>query len=190
MKFVDRNGKAPKDFFKTTNEAAKDWGKYYNGASILRNQEMSSSIYIINKDGRMGYSYTEASIGDNSQVKASQPLNGEKIEAIIHSHGKYEEGYKNNEFSNNDKWVYYNAKINGYVTTPNGSLQKYDVKMAKTAIISIDLPSDPNDPDRKNEIDPKDIPMEKNRVLTTLEQDKKPLLKIPEWQKDNINWTF
>lgn len=38
---------APGDLFKTKRAAAKDWGMYYNGASIIRKREMGSSIYEV-----------------------------------------------------------------------------------------------------------------------------------------------
>ena len=38
-----------------------------------------------------------------------------------------------------------------YVVTPNGSLQKYDPQTGKIKVLSDDMPSDSNDPDRLNE---------------------------------------
>ena len=60
VKFIDPNGMeyAPGDLFKTKRAAAKDWGMYYNGASIIRKREMGSSIYEVKQKGKLkGYSY-------------------------------------------------------------------------------------------------------------------------------------
>lgn len=43
-------------------------------------------------------------------------------------------------------------KLNSYVATPNGSLQKYDYKSGKITMISTDMPSDVKDPERLNSI--------------------------------------
>ncbi len=41
-------------------------------------------------------------------------------------------------------------KINAYLVTPNGSLQKYDYKTGKIKLLSTDMPSDNKDPLRLN----------------------------------------
>jgi RHS repeat-associated protein len=189
MRFIDPDGRAPGDLFRTINAAAKDWGMYYNGASILRGREFGSSIYIRTKDGKTYYSYSEAAIGSSDKVRRSPPPNNEDRIAVIHSHGKYAESY-DNDFSNVDKWNSYDLQVDSYLTTPDRSLKKYDPYTIETTIISTDLPSDPSDPDRKNNVAPTDIPMEKKREQTTKEQDKKPELKIPEWEKEKISWSF
>jgi len=125
------------------------------------------------KDGKSGFSYTKAADGKNSKVTASSPPNGEKLAAKIHSHGKYEEDYDNNNFSDKDKRVYDNAGVDGYVATPEGSLKKYDVETKKVTTVSTDLPSDPKDPDRKNKVTPTDIPMEKKQKQIKKEPEKK-----------------
>ena len=94
-------------------------------------------------------------------------LTKKTIKAQIHSHGRFEEGYDNNNFSNGDKWVYYNAGIDGFVTTPDGSLKKYNVRTAKVNVISEDLPSDPKDPERKNQVNPINVPKIKENSLYT-----------------------
>lgn len=52
VKFIDIDGKDPGDVFKTTNQAAIDWGMYYNGASILREREFGSTIYEVRNNGK------------------------------------------------------------------------------------------------------------------------------------------
>ena len=190
MKYIDPDGRAPGDPFRTIQAAAKDWGFYYNGASVLRGKEFASTIYRTTIGGKMVYTYSDANIGETDKAMRSQAPNGEAPDAIIHSHGKYEQGYLNNEFSNKDKWNSYNLKVDGYVATPDGSLKKYDPNTAKTTVVSTELPSDPKDPDRKNKNDPTDLPIKKKREQATVEQEKKIELKVPESQKTNYHWVF
>lgn len=46
----------------------------------------------------------------------------------------------------------FNTGLVGYITTPDGSLKKYDPKTKTETVVNIKQPSDPNDPDRKNKI--------------------------------------
>lgn len=191
VKFIDIGGKDPGDVFKTTNQAAIDWGIYYNGASILRKREFGSTIYEVRNNGkRIGYAYSEASIGKEDAVERSEAPNGKPRSAIIHSHGNYRKDYLGNDFSNKDKWNSYNLEVDTYVATPNDSLKKYDPHTTKTTIITTTLPSDPRDPGRKNKIEPKDMPMEKKRSQTRLEQEKRSKLKRTEIQKPEFKTTF
>ena len=41
-----------------------------------------------------------------------------------------------------------------YLGTPNGSLLMYDPATGEVVTVRTDMPSDPNDPDRQNDIDP------------------------------------
>lgn len=55
--------------FKTKRAAAKDWGMYYNGASIIRKREMGSSIYEVKQKGKLkGYSYSAANEGEAQRI--------------------------------------------------------------------------------------------------------------------------
>nr|WP_294617421.1 DUF4329 domain-containing protein [uncultured Bacteroides sp.] len=157
----------PGDLFKTPKEAAKDWGMYYNGASIIRKREMGSSIYEVRKKGTLeGYSYSEANISDGHQTTVSGPSNGEKIVATIHSHGNYDGTFldkdgkikyvKDNIFSHSDLSNNRQKEMTGFLATPNGSLLEHNPKTDKIDVISTGLPSDPNAPSRKNRIEPQD----------------------------------
>jgi hypothetical protein len=68
----------------------------------------------------------------------------------MHSHGKYAKGFDNNNLSQAIKDDNDNEGIVGYITTPNGSLQKYDPTTKTVTAVNVNQPSDPNDPDRKN----------------------------------------
>ena len=172
IRFIDPDGRAPGDRFKSEIAAAKDFGKYYNGPSILRNKEFGSTIYY-QSDGKGGgfYSYTVANMGIKNKTILSIPTEGQTPVAGIHSHGAWDEenmGTKydsksnvvdddgNNNFSNRDKTYNYDKKRDGYLVTPEGSLKKYNVETAKTETISTDMPSDPNakGEGRKNKIEP------------------------------------
>ncbi|KAA5378653.1 RHS repeat-associated core domain-containing protein, partial [Phocaeicola dorei] len=160
VKFIDPNGMeyAPGDLFKTKRAAAKDWGMYYNGASIIRKREMGSSIYEVKQKGKLkGYSYSAANEGEHS-VSISLPPNGERFVGSIHSHGDADAEHINNKFSKADIKYIEKTKENGYLATPSGDLLEYNPYSKKTSIVTSDLPSDPKDPKRKNNINPKDIP--------------------------------
>jgi RHS repeat-associated protein len=133
-------------FFNSPEEAAADWGNRYNGLSIIEGQEYGSTIYRT-KDGK--YAYTEPATGGNAAVNPSKPSADEgKAVADIHSHGKYERGYNNDNFSRADKADNRAQHIPGYLTTPNGTLQKYDQNTDRVTIILRPgtLAADPNDP--------------------------------------------
>jgi hypothetical protein len=111
-------------------------------------------------------------INGEGYVTYSQPVKGtetgisRRIEggpnkrpiASIHSHGAYREGYDNNNFSEpgfdshgnpiqGDTGNYRRIGINGYVTTPNGSLKKWTPYNNGNEVIDCGMPSDENDPE-------------------------------------------
>ena len=191
VKFIDPNGMeyAPGDLFKTKRAAAKDWGMYYNGASIIRKREMGSSIYEVKQKGKLkGYSYSAANEGEHS-VSISLPPNGERFVGSIHSHGDADAEHINNKFSKADIKYIEKTKENGYLATPSGDLLEYNPYSKKTSIVTSDLPSDPKDPKRKKNINPKDIPAEKGKQRMK-ELLQKPDLNIPVSQREHIHWVF
>jgi hypothetical protein len=75
--------------------------------------------------------------------------------ADIHSHGAYLPTYDSNNFSTGpggDLQGIENDHHPGYVTTPDGSLKQYDPDTKTVTPIQENMPSDPNDPQRKNRI--------------------------------------
>lgn len=175
IKFVDKKGEEPGDFFITKDDAAKDFGKFYNPISIIQGREYGSSIYEVrNNDGDSRYTYSVANVGISGEVVVSSAPFGEKAVATIHTHGCYSNGnYFDNEFSGirtnyngkkilvstserkketgkNDIGNANRRKIDSYIVTPNGSLQKYDPKKNIISIISNEMPSDSNDPEALN----------------------------------------
>jgi RHS repeat-associated protein len=162
VRFVYPDGKNPGDVFATKNAAARDFGKLYNDNSIRNNREYGATIYkVIASDGKVGYTYSIPNKGSsNSSVMPSQAPEGTTAVAYVHSHAAYSFGtYNDNKFSGTAAGAtsgdipyakYYN--IDGYVATPNGSLQRYDINTGKIIQVSSQMPSDANDPSRKNKI--------------------------------------
>ncbi|MDP2714944.1 RHS repeat-associated core domain-containing protein [Rheinheimera sp.] len=152
-KYIDPDGRKPGDAFPNPRQAAHDWGKTYNGDSIKQNKELGSTIYqYINPEGDNQYSYNEPAIGTSTGVNPNTKLEqGQTAVSKIHSHASYD----NNKYSNTlSKTDIDNHKSAGdeFVTMPNGSLVGHDKKTHE--VIATDLPSDPLDPGRLNEIDP------------------------------------
>ena len=174
IRFIDRDGLEPGDFFKTKDEAAIDFGLFYNDNSIRESREYGSTIFRIkNSKGEIGYTYTVANVGNRERVVVSKSPNALNDVATIHTHGAYSNGtYYDNEFSglrtknkdhrllskterikqkgNNDIGNANRRKLDSYLVTPNGSLQKYEPNTNKITIISNDMPSDINDSSRLN----------------------------------------
>ncbi len=160
-------GLEPYSVHATEEAAAQNWGEYYNGASILRGIEMGSTIYSQSTTSASGvttttYSYNDAALGtaDATAVNPTIP-SGATATGDIHAHGEYLAGYDNNEFSGlhptdntlsttGDIGDNNSTGLNGYVTTPNGSLQKYEPSTGTVSTVSTNLQSDPKDPTRLN----------------------------------------
>ena len=171
IRMFDNDGKRPGDFFLTMDAAAIDFELFYNDNSIRENREYGAFIYrVTNHKGEIGYSYNFATPGNSNGVVPNMAPNGKIPSARIHTHAAYDSRRYNNEFSgirnnkfqllssreklfvkNNDIGVANATKMNSYVVTPNGSLQKYDYISGKIKVISINMPSDRNDPNRLNE---------------------------------------
>ena len=113
--FIDPDGRAPGDFFKTLDLAAKDFGKYTNPLSFKNKREYSTSFYTTKNDkGETGYSYTQPRKGapsgatsykyisrSNGVVTDTNKRTNEKAVATGHTHGAYDEemGLGNDVFS-------------------------------------------------------------------------------------------
>ncbi len=178
IKLIDIDGLKPGDFFRTADEAAIDFGLYYNDNSIREGVEYGSSIFkVMNNKGEIGYTYTIANRGTYKGVVPSETPWGFKTVAKVHAHGKYMKDYDNNNFSGiyekklkdenkpkrlltqselmkvtteNDIGNANTEKRDSYLASPNGILQKYDHQTGKIKVLSNEMPSDPNDPERLN----------------------------------------
>ena len=180
IKLIDIDGLKPGDFFRTADEAAIDFGLYYNDNSIREGVEYGSSIFkVMNNKGEIGYTYTIANRGNKDVVISSKAPWGFKTVATTHTHGRStandSKSFYDNYYSGmRDKKHYIlpphklkkvktldtdigNAnidKIDSYLASPNGELQKYNHRTGKIKVLSNEMPSDPNDPDRQNSISP------------------------------------
>lgn len=190
IKLIDIDGKypGPGDLFVSKREAAKDWGKYYNGASIIRNREMVSIIYKVKDEGKIvGYSYSKAYEGGEHSASLKISLNKGDIAGLIHSHGASNEQFYDNKFSTTDIKSIEKANIDGFLATPNGSLLEYNPMNNNTNIISKELPSDPKDKERVNNVDPTDIPAEIEKRKWS-EQFRHKDIYVEKWKNEMIDW--
>ncbi|MDR2941406.1 MAG: DUF4329 domain-containing protein [Treponema sp.] len=143
-------------------EVAGDFGLLFNDNSIRANKEYGSTIYeTTNFSGVSGYTYTipNKSIKENSVYPSLAPAVS-KATDYVHSHSAYSFGrYYDNEFSGKKTGAeegdipyasFY--KIDAYVTTPNGSLQKFSFSTGEISTIRKNMPSDSNDPKRLNTV--------------------------------------
>jgi RHS repeat-associated protein len=158
IRFIDPDGMRvidPGDKFKSPLAAAKDFGKLYNDNSIVEKREYGATIYKVIENGKTYYSYSvpNAAGDGGSTVPVSKAPDGTTPVADVHSHGNSwgkDVALSDNSFSPTDKASNDAKKIDGYLTTPNGSLKKYDAKTGKESTMSTDLPSDPKDVTRRN----------------------------------------
>ena len=180
-------GLEPQTIHFTKVDAAKNFGDYYNGASILEKREYGSSIYSqtttfntpLGSIPLTTYSYNEASPGRETTTLINDKIpSGATLVGDIHSHGAStandENVYDDNDFSYTDIIAALNLAdtipgYTSYITTPDGSLIELDVENPGEIIRSTEMPSDPNDPGRLNSIDPKSkIEEERERIKNDL----------------------
>lgn len=163
LRFLDMDGMKPGDLFKTSQAAARDFGLSFNAISITSNREYGSTIYVVQKNGKTYYTYTNPNIGSTKDVNPSLEPSGTKKVADVHSHAAYDKkidtqnGNGNDVFSSYDKWMNYDKNIDGYLVTPEGNLKKYDVRTTNETTLYSDMPSDPDDPKRVNNINPTNL---------------------------------
>ncbi len=157
IRFTDFNGEEYGDTFSTKDSAAIDFGMIYNRLSILFNIEYTTNIYSFTKpNGELAYSYTLPQKGTSKTGgNPIDPQYGETIVARAHTHAAYDRKYNNDVFSgetstaegnrhssDGDLLVYNLTEVDGYVSTPNGSLRKYDYNTGVVSIISTQMPND------------------------------------------------
>jgi RHS repeat-associated protein len=162
IKFIEVFGLGPGDLFASKQDAAKDWGRTYNGASIMQKTEYASTLYTVTANGKASYTYTDPSHTSAHGANPSPAPTGSNSEGFIHSHGNDDVGYDDNNFSgipgrngnpsgpntsSTKGDLGYANKTNqtAYVTTPDGTLQEYEPSTGNITVVSTDMPSDPND---------------------------------------------
>lgn len=156
LRFIDPDGMQvmdPGDKFKTLRDAAKDFGKEYNGLSINYNVELRTMFYqATDKSGETYYSYSVPAVGSegmSGNVAPEQVAEVSKLGEIVgdgHTHGGDRvismdgKDYSGaNKFSGQDTSAYnntlkdgdqkidngYGKPVTGYVATPDGGLREY-----------------------------------------------------------------
>lgn len=177
LNYYDKIGNEPGDFFLSKNAAAMDFGLFYNGISILEKREYISPIVAVSdKYGNSGYTYLWPSVGTEYKSKISSYPLGHPVAALVHTHGNfsaYTDNYFSGQLTRRGKTKLLSERelklvINSpnmptdigtsnklgkevYLVSPNGQLQKYNPKDGKILKISNQMPSDPQDPSRKNQ---------------------------------------
>lgn len=158
-------GLEPHSAHKTKQAAAINFGQHYNGRSIINKKEYGTRLYSKTENGNKTYSYVEPNKGSEAGVFIPRIDNlpeGSENEGDAHTHGSDEieqfaefgQEDADNKASELDIDETMKDGKTGFVITPNGSVIEIDPETGNTKEISTDVPSDPESPTRKNEIDP------------------------------------
>ena len=152
-------GLEPGVLFDSPDEAAVNFGQYYNDNSIRETYEYGAPIYKVKTAEGIKYAYTKASIGcltcddPHSYVHIDFTVpEGTELVAWTHTHAEFVNEANNNfsgagvPYRNTDIGIAIDMKIDAYVTTPNGTTNKYDYSEDKIEEIDFKSPSDPKDP--------------------------------------------
>jgi hypothetical protein len=142
VNFIDLWGLNPGDPFPSADAAATDWAETYNDDSIRSNKELGSSIYKTDE----GYKYTTPNTGTKNNVKLSVPENNEEVVAKIHSHANATNPLSDT-FSDEDLHRADQEKVDSYVSTGYGNLDKYDHETKEVSPLSNDISYDSKNSD-------------------------------------------
>lgn len=168
LKFIDIIGYAPGDLFSSPDLVAIDFGKCYNGQSILERREYGSSICTVVKDNRTYYTYAEPAYGkvDEGAVDPRTAPLGSNVIGLMHTHANYTK-WQDDRFSIGvQSWgsvgdidIYNNEKVLGYLVSPDGRITRFNPKTKQRAYLPLKytenvIPSDPKDPNRNSKINP------------------------------------
>ena len=141
--------------FQSNEEASIDLAKNINPISIEQNREYGSSLYELEIDGQKHITYTESVRGTvtRSDPDDSPIPEGTSPTGFFHSHGGFDVRLDSDIFSKGDKKWARRHEMDVYMSTPSGTCQKYDYKCQIESVISTEIPSDPKDPERVNNIE-------------------------------------
>jgi len=148
--YLYNNGSTP--VFRDVDKMVMDWGRKYNGRSIMENTEYKSNLFSLKINNMSFVSYSIPEVGDEASVTTKFKFEA-GIFGSIHSHAAFDMRYKSNSFSKEegDIGIYNSLGIRGFITTPNGTLKSYTNGQGEKDI-STEMPSDDHDPTRKNNI--------------------------------------
>jgi len=116
------------DLFNTEDHTAMAFGFMYNAISIEKNREYGAFIY---ENGKNKFSFGTVSIGTGDYAGITLPNIFRNAVSFVHTHAAYDSKYGsgNENFSDNgivsDIGLANFLKINCYMATPSGTLQKY-----------------------------------------------------------------
>jgi len=131
-------GPAHESSYDSPDAAAEAWGKDNNQRSIDENREYSSEIY--QEDGK--YKLTPPIAGGEATVGEGTIPDGAELSGGIHSHGANDPRYDSENFSLGDKGFSQSRGVPEYISTPGGTLQKYDPATGQVSVLSTDMPKD------------------------------------------------
>jgi len=159
IKLVDWHGLGPGDLFNTIEMAVGDFGLNYNDNSIVNGVEYATTIYQVNQNGVIYYSYLQPNKGTKDHCNFLLDPTYKTV-SIAHTHGQFLNYPRHGDdmFSPKDKETSDNLNLNNYVITPDGSVLLYIHDTKKNNLVYLirsDMPSDPNEgKNRKNTISP------------------------------------
>ncbi len=127
VRYVDPDGRAAWQIFKTMDEAAEDFAISYNDDSIRNEIEIGTLIHVT-RDNKF---YYETPYTDNEKQRVQHTIDSKDktIVAIVHTHGSYGSrmlseffsfGEENSDLANAQK-----SNLVSYLVTPGGKLLKY-----------------------------------------------------------------
>ncbi|MDR2712404.1 MAG: DUF4329 domain-containing protein [Clostridiales bacterium] len=132
-------GPAHESSYDSPDAAAEAWGKDNNQRSIDENKEYSSEIY--KEDGK--YKLTPPIAGEEATVGEGTIPKGAELSGGIHSHGAKDPRYDSENFSFGDKGFSKSRGVPEYISTPGGTLKKYEPATGKVSVLSSGMPKDP-----------------------------------------------
>jgi RHS repeat-associated protein len=167
---VELEGLEPGVLFATQDAAATNFGQLFNDNSIRDNREYGTKIYSVTSGGVTQFTYAVPVVGQpagltNIQMGSLNVPTSGTVTAFAHTHAASTVSapvgsqFQDNIFSGTPGtpaapgvpavpgtvgdigWAEAQG-IDGYVATPNGSLQKYDITTKAVTTLSTTMPSD------------------------------------------------
>ncbi|MCB0539809.1 MAG: DUF4329 domain-containing protein [Bacteroidetes bacterium] len=157
---IELEGLQPGVLFATQDAAANDFGMLFGDNSIRANREYGTKIYqVVDANNVTKFTYAIPVVGQPAGLTGVQMAGlavpaGATVTAFAHTHAASTANapitYQDNVFSGTpgttsgggDIGFAESFGIDGYVSTPNGSLQKYDVATNQISTLNMNQPQD------------------------------------------------